>query len=100
MGSDGDTKWAKEKLLMIDPIQRCFSYEIVDNNIGFRSYVATIKVLPMISDDKAEGCKIECSFVCDPVEGWTFEGFYSFVQSSLQSIAEKIELPGSDSHEV
>ncbi|KAK3213007.1 hypothetical protein Dsin_017713 [Dipteronia sinensis] len=52
--------WAKEKLLMIDPIQRCLSYEMLDNTYGFKSYVATIKVLP-INGDGNIGCKIEWS---------------------------------------
>lgn len=44
-GRDKTTiKWAKEKLLVIDAIKRRMSYEIVDNNMGFKSYVATMQV--------------------------------------------------------
>lgn len=32
-------KWVTEKLLAIDPIERCLRYEIVDNNMGFNLYV-------------------------------------------------------------
>ena len=81
-------EWAKEKLLKIDPVQRCFSYEIVDNNMGFKSYVATWKV---VVDAELEGCKIEWEFVCDPVEGWTFHGLHSFFESLLKFMASKIQ---------
>ena len=80
-------KWTKEKLLAIDPVQRCLSYEIVENNMGFKSYVATLKVLPMNGD----GCKIDWGFVCDPVEGWSFQDLKLYLESSLQSMAKKIE---------
>ncbi|KAK0572495.1 hypothetical protein LWI29_032340 [Acer saccharum] len=82
------TKWAKEKLLMIDPIQRCLSYEVIDSNIGFKSYVATSKVLPIINGC---GCKIEWSFVADPVEGWSQEGLASVIDHCVQFMAKKME---------
>ncbi|KAF8407091.1 hypothetical protein HHK36_006216 [Tetracentron sinense] len=80
--------WATEKLLAIDPVKRCFSYEIVENNIGFNSYVATMKVL---KDEEEEGCKIEWLFVVDPVEGWKLEDLVSFYNSSLQVMAKRME---------
>ncbi|KAI9191625.1 hypothetical protein LWI28_011011 [Acer negundo] len=82
------TKWAKEKLLMIDPIQRCLSYEVIDNNFGFKSYVATSKVLPIINGG---GCKIEWSFVADPIEGWSQEGMAAFIGYCVQFMAKKME---------
>ena len=57
---------------MINPIERCISYEIMENNVGFKSYMATIEVLP-INGDGQNGCKIEWSFVADPIEGWRLE---------------------------
>ncbi|PRQ20041.1 putative polyketide cyclase/dehydrase, START-like domain-containing protein [Rosa chinensis] len=55
-GTDETTiLWAKEKLLMIDPINQCMTYEIVDNNMGFESYVATMQLVPINN----HGCKIE-----------------------------------------
>ncbi|KAF8400888.1 hypothetical protein HHK36_014191 [Tetracentron sinense] len=64
-------KWVKEKLVTMDPIERCFSYEVIDNNMGFNSYVATIKVMEAADGDdhKPAGCMIEWSFLADPVEG-------------------------------
>ncbi|XP_028802141.1 lachrymatory-factor synthase-like [Neltuma alba] len=84
-------KWVKEKLLALDPIQRCLTYEVSDNNIGFKSYVATIKVLPMASDVDVQGCKIEWSFESDPVEGWAFQDLVSYVDSSLHYMATKVQ---------
>ncbi|KAA8521853.1 hypothetical protein F0562_012525 [Nyssa sinensis] len=90
-GSDEKTiNWCKEKLLAIDPIQRCLSYEVLDNNVGFKSYVGTMRVSLNDGDDK-HGCQIEWSYTADPVEGWTFEGLNSYVSSSLQFMAEKME---------
>jgi hypothetical protein len=93
--SESTIKWAKEKLLKIDPIKRCLSYEIVDNNMGFKSYVATLKVVPINDDDEAAGCVIEWGFVCDPIEGMTLEGFNSYIEYCLQFMAKKIEVESS-----
>ncbi|KAJ7958833.1 lachrymatory-factor synthase-like [Quillaja saponaria] len=85
-------KWAKEKLLMIDPIQRCLSYQVLDNNIGIKSYVGTFKVLPINgNDDHKGGCKIEWSFVCAPMDGWKLEDFLAYVEYCLQFMAKKID---------
>ncbi|XP_020239035.1 lachrymatory-factor synthase [Cajanus cajan] len=87
----GTIMWAKEKLLSIDPLQRCLSYEIVDNNLGFKSYVATLQVLPIHEG----GCKIEWGFVSDPVEGWSFQDLKGYVESTIQFMANKIQLASS-----
>jgi hypothetical protein len=84
-------KWAKEKLLTIDPIKRCLSYEILDNNVGLKSYAATMMVLPSDIGDGIHGCKIEWSFVSDPIEGWRLEDWVSFLEASLQSMAKNIQ---------
>lgn len=83
-------KWVKEKLVAVDPIKRCLSYEVVDSNMGFKSYVATIQVVPVKNNDE-EGCVIEWSFVCDPMEGWRGEDFRSYVEATIQGMAKKIE---------
>ncbi|KAF7830106.1 lachrymatory-factor synthase-like [Senna tora] len=89
--------WAKEKLLVLDPIQRYVTYEVVDNNMGFKSYVATMKVLPKLKDEEG-GCKIEWSFVCDLVEGWTYEALLSYFHSSLNYMVNKMEQAFSLTH--
>ncbi|GLT73371.1 hypothetical protein SLA2020_452350 [Shorea laevis] len=83
---------AKEKLLAIDPIKRCLSYEVIDNNVGIKSYVVTVMVLPIDGDDDGRhGCKIEWEFVCDPIEGWRFEDWVSYLEGNFRSMAKKIE---------
>lgn len=88
------TKWiVDEKLKMIDPIKRCLSYEITDNNIGFKSYVGTWELFPINgeNDGAKAGCKFQWTFDSDPVEGWTFEELQSFVQNCLKFMANKME---------
>ncbi|KAJ9183515.1 hypothetical protein P3X46_007358 [Hevea brasiliensis] len=77
--------WAKEKLIMINPAERFISYEVIENNMGHNSYTATFKVLPVIGDGAGvqQGCKIEWSFVCDPIEGWKLQDVNSFRNSTL-----------------
>ncbi|CAL0300893.1 unnamed protein product [Lupinus luteus] len=94
-GDDADAEttimnWAKEKLLSIDRVQRCLSYEVGENNMGFKSYVATMKVLAINEDAKEGGCKIEWGFVSDPIEGWRLQDLKSFIDSNLQAMAKKI----------
>ncbi|KAL3746776.1 hypothetical protein ACJRO7_015676 [Eucalyptus globulus] len=85
-------KWANERLLMIHPSDKCVSYEVLDNNVGFKNYVATVRVMPMEDGDgKTNGCIIEWSFVSDPVEGWGLQDLCSYIDFCLQSMAKKIE---------
>lgn len=92
--SDGCDKpmimWCHEKLLVIDPIERCLSYEVVENNMGFKLYKSTVKVMPMNGPDEG-GCQIVWRFVADPVEGWKFEDLLGYIESSLQGMAERME---------
>ncbi|KAK7282970.1 hypothetical protein RIF29_12125 [Crotalaria pallida] len=94
-GDDGSaeptTNWANEKLLEIDPIQHSLTYEVGENNMGFKHYVATMKVLPINNEAEAGGCKIEWGFVSDPVEGWSLQDLNSYLQSTLEFMAKKIE---------
>ncbi|XP_044464006.1 LOW QUALITY PROTEIN: lachrymatory-factor synthase-like [Mangifera indica] len=83
--------WAQEKLLMIDPIQKSFSYEVTDNNSGFNNYVATIKVFPVDADDQQKGCIVEWSFATDPVPGWTIEKLLPNLNYCLQYMGKKME---------
>lgn len=72
------------------------SYEIVDNNMGFKNYVATMKVLPLQMDDgddtKRVGCMTEWECACDPVEGWTLQNLKSYIRNFLNCMAKNIEL--------
>ncbi|CAH8360708.1 unnamed protein product [Eruca vesicaria subsp. sativa] len=90
-----ETKWAKERLVEIDPMGRCLSYEVLENNVGFGSYVATVKVVPVDGGDETDGgkaCWIEWSFVCDPVDGWKKEDLESYVEFCLKHMASKMEM--------
>lgn len=89
-----ETKWALERLVEIDPIKRCLIYEILENNVGFRSYVSTVKVMPVDGRDEADGgtsCRIEWSFVSDPVDGWKKEDLEAYVESCLKHMATEME---------
>ncbi|KAG9449129.1 hypothetical protein H6P81_009094 [Aristolochia fimbriata] len=63
--------FTNEKLVAYDPTNRTLSYEVVENNIGFKDYVATLKVLPEEDGSSA----IEWSFVTPamPPPYWTVE---------------------------
>ncbi|XP_004513032.1 lachrymatory-factor synthase-like [Cicer arietinum] len=78
--------WTKQKLLSIDPIQRVFSYSIVDGNVGFHSYVSTLKVV-----SKDEGCEIEWLYEVEPVEGWKLEYLDYFIGSGLGVMAQRMQ---------
>ncbi|CAN8327092.1 unnamed protein product [Cochlearia groenlandica] len=85
------TKWAKERVVKMDKIERCLCYEILENNVGFRSYVATVKVNEMNGGDETDGCCIEWSFVSDPVDGWKKEDLESYVEFCLNHMVNKME---------
>ncbi|CAJ2636697.1 unnamed protein product [Trifolium pratense] len=78
--------WATEKLLSIDPIQRVFSYSIIDGNVGLHNYVSTIKVL-----EKDDGCLIEWLYEVEPVEGWKLEDLDLLIGSGLHEMGKRIQ---------
>ncbi|KAL5558650.1 hypothetical protein UlMin_034861 [Ulmus minor] len=82
--------YAKEQLTKIDPIQRCLSYQVLENNVGIKWLVGTFQVLPVEGDEKCR-CKIRWSFVADPPEGWKYDDMISYYDSSLRSMAKRME---------
>ncbi|KAK8535437.1 hypothetical protein V6N13_081566 [Hibiscus sabdariffa] len=78
--------WTKQKLLSIDPDDMVFSYSIEEGNVGFDSYVSTVKVLP-----EEDGCGIEWKYEVKPVEGWRLEDLDFFIGSGLQVMARRME---------
>ncbi|XP_059644014.1 lachrymatory-factor synthase-like [Cornus florida] len=89
---DGDkpVSWCTERLIAIDPIDRSLSYEIVECNIGFKSYVSTVKIGPG-GGDGGGGCVMEWWFEVDPVEGLTLEDLTKKYEVGLQRMAKKME---------
>ncbi|GAB4837172.1 hypothetical protein Ancab_002083 [Ancistrocladus abbreviatus] len=87
--------WSKERLIAVDDKNRSLSYEIVDSNIGFRSYVSTIRIDRIRSDGAPDldddGCVIEWSFTVDPVEGLRLEDLVKKYEVGLQSMAQRME---------
>ncbi|CAI9093565.1 OLC1v1029096C2 [Oldenlandia corymbosa var. corymbosa] len=89
--------WCHEKLVSVDAagLLRSLSYQVLDNNLGIKSLVTTIKVSPAVStdgDDDGSGCQIQWSFVADPMEGlMTYDGFSSYINFALQGMAENME---------
>ncbi|KAJ9183908.1 hypothetical protein P3X46_007707 [Hevea brasiliensis] len=84
------TIWANEKLLAIDPDRRCLSYSLQENSIGFKSHMATIKLLPLGSQEQ-EGCEVVWSFTLKPIEGQTIDHIVSLYDSCIQAMAKHIE---------
>lgn len=88
--SDGKpaATWATEKLIAVDPVGLSITLEVLDSNIGFESYVATLKVLPQDQEDE---CMIEWKFEVDPIEGWRLEDMVGSYQYMLDRMARRIE---------
>ncbi|XP_058728400.1 lachrymatory-factor synthase-like [Vicia villosa] len=89
--SDGfqEVSWSKERLVAVDDVEQCLTYEIVDCNIGFRWYESTMRI---IGDGDADGgCVIEWLFAVDPVEGLGLEDLVGKYRVGLQVMARKME---------
>lgn len=86
-------RWAKERLIETDPIERRLSYEVQENNVGFRRWIATAQVVS--SDAKGQngnyGCEIIWLFGGEPMQGWTYQQIVAYYDSSLTGIAKNIE---------
>ncbi|CAA6672869.1 unnamed protein product [Spirodela intermedia] len=94
--TDGSpTTWATEELLSVDHQALIFTYRVVDSNIGFGRFIAEMKVFPETTTTAAaaaaEGCRIEWSFVADPLKGRRLARLILFLDGSLKMIARSIE---------
>ncbi|CAK9180933.1 unnamed protein product [Ilex paraguariensis] len=87
---ENPVSWSNERLVAVDPTQRSLSYEIVDCNIGFKSYSSKVRIIPG-GDDGGDGCGIEWWITVDPVEGWKLEDLVKRYEVKLQLMAEKME---------
>ncbi|KAL3844196.1 hypothetical protein ACJIZ3_001599 [Penstemon smallii] len=90
-GGDVVVKWCNEKLIEVDPINKCLSYEVLENNMGLKFYKSTMEVKPTEGGDDVHGCLIEWSFLADPVEGFSFEDLIGYLDLSLQGMVHKME---------
>ncbi|GFS35438.1 polyketide cyclase/dehydrase and lipid transport superfamily protein [Actinidia rufa] len=97
--SNGGVSWSRERLIAVDPVHRVITYDIVDCNIGFKSYVSTVQIKPNDSDGQTSGCMIEWSITVDPVEGARLEDLVKKYENGLQGMAKKMEdAVGSTEH--
>ncbi|XP_016476304.1 lachrymatory-factor synthase [Nicotiana tabacum] len=87
---EAPVSWSKERLVAINPIERTLSYEIVDCNIGFKSYFSTVRIFPDEIDGQ-KGCKIEWFITVDQVERMRLEDLVKKYEVGLQRMAKKME---------
>ncbi|XP_074277288.1 lachrymatory-factor synthase [Silene latifolia] len=90
INATNSVSWSKERLIAVDEVNMSLSYEIVDSNIGFNSYVSTIRIIPVIADT-GNGCVIEWCFTVDPVQGLTFEDLLRKYQVGLHKMVKTMQ---------
>ncbi|KAE8793249.1 hypothetical protein D1007_32088 [Hordeum vulgare] len=83
--------WAREQLLEADHGARRLRYAVVDSNMGFGRYVATLRVLDL--DGGEGGCMISWAFECDAVkaEGWSEAALVARLGASVKGMAERVQ---------
>nr|XP_043612048.1 lachrymatory-factor synthase-like [Erigeron canadensis] len=86
-GGVDKASWSKERLVAVDPKQMSMSYEMVDCNVGFKSYLSTIKVV----SNGANGCVVNWSFSINPIEGLTYVYLVEKYQNGLDQATKKME---------
>ncbi|KAJ0687457.1 putative polyketide cyclase/dehydrase, START-like domain superfamily [Helianthus annuus] len=87
---DGDAdqvSWSKERLVAVDHENMAMSYEMVDCNVGFKSYLSTIRVV----GGDGKGCVIEWLFSVNPIDGLTYEDLFQRYQTRLDQTTKKME---------
>lgn len=86
-GSDERMLWAKEKLLTMDTVNRCYSYSVVDGNLGIEGYVANFKVYNTTNGN----CVVEWSFQADPSKYYEEEEFIRFLTGKIEQMIEGLD---------
>ncbi|WCJ29501.1 Polyketide cyclase/dehydrase and lipid transport superfamily protein [Euphorbia peplus] len=94
--ADADEKsvnWSSERLVMINHQEKCLAYEMLENNMGVKSYVATFKVVDDLDggDHLGNGCSISWSYVGDPLDGLTLQEYAVQRNFVLQLMVQKIQ---------
>ncbi|XP_051137286.1 lachrymatory-factor synthase [Andrographis paniculata] len=81
--------WSKERLRWVDRRRMTLSYEIVDSNIGFTSYVSTVRV----TDGAAGGAAavVEWSITVDPVAGLELADLAAKYRVGLEAMVKNME---------
>uniref|UniRef100_A0A0C9S7S2 TSA: Wollemia nobilis Ref_Wollemi_Transcript_12879_957 transcribed RNA sequence n=1 Tax=Wollemia nobilis TaxID=56998 RepID=A0A0C9S7S2_9CONI len=78
----------KEKLIAIDPLNRCYTYTITDNNLGLEGYKATFQLITMSNGSGV----IEWRFEADPSSPiGTEEKFKIQMSSLLEKLIQGLE---------
>ncbi|KAF0916791.1 hypothetical protein E2562_011622 [Oryza meyeriana var. granulata] len=91
-GATGEVAlWARQELLELDDTARRIRYTVLDNNMGFGRYVATLRLLEIDGDGEEGACKILWAYDCEPVKGMNEEGLVGILDISVKGIANKIE---------
>ena len=77
--------------MAVDHEDRALVYEVLENNIGFESYVATMRIVPNSGDTRGEFFGVEWSFAVDPIEGWSLDGMSRLYEETLENIVNKMK---------
>ncbi|CAA0810551.1 Polyketide cyclase/dehydrase and lipid transport superfamily protein [Striga hermonthica] len=80
---DEEIKWSKERLVSIDRKEMTFTYDMVDSNIGFQSYVSTLKVF-------RDGTVVWWISL-DPVDGWQLPDLVGKYENGLKGMVKNME---------
>ncbi|KAJ3669012.1 hypothetical protein LUZ60_010962 [Juncus effusus] len=83
----GEVRWAKEELVAFNQVERSLSYTVIESNMGFGYYIAHFRVI----EREDLGCRLEWSFECEPVKGWSEEGLVAYLDLGLKIMAERLE---------
>ncbi|GFP82889.1 lachrymatory-factor synthase [Phtheirospermum japonicum] len=89
--SNSDLSWSKERLVAVDRAQMTLTYEMVDCNIGFKSYVSTVKVVPGYEGGRGGGTSVEWCISLDPVVGLRLEDLVGKYEVGLKLMVKKME---------
>lgn len=78
--------WSKERLVAVDEEKRSLKYEIVDSNIGFEDYAASVNVI-----DGLGFVVVEWRFEVSPVGGLNFEELVTKYEKGLVETLKNME---------
>ncbi|XP_057478816.1 lachrymatory-factor synthase-like [Actinidia eriantha] len=80
-------QWLQEKLLAMDKVHHWFTYQILENNVGFTYCKSTVKVLPI------NGCDsyLVWTYESDPLPGQTPDYLSNYFGTNLRDMANTIE---------
>ncbi|KAJ6792621.1 lachrymatory-factor synthase [Iris pallida] len=78
--------WCKDRLVAMDAQGMSYTYEVIENSMGFGKMEVTLKVVPADGD----GCMVQWTYDGEPAAGWTHDKFAALLHTGAGEMSKLV----------